>query len=285
MLSIVQRGGATREKPPEVVRGMASRLPWAWDSLCFAVPFNDATRDSARDLVFNVAPSSVIGTYSWTRDDRGNAAMYLNNVSALAYPDTAGHNRPSSAITIYVRFRRVGTGDAAGGVIAKHWGADTPEISWSIQQVDAADNRLGASVNTGNQIHYWEASYTTTTTEWITAVVRWVDTFTPTMRIYGTRGQLLSSASNAFVVNGPIQYRAGEPIYINALHDYLHYNCEYSQAMVWSRSLTDTEVEALVADPYGWYSPRRETVGVSSPYPLAFGGGEMKFGTGSGGLR
>jgi hypothetical protein len=57
----------------------------------------------------------------------------------------------------------------------------------------------------------------------------------------------------------------------------------YSQAMVWSRRLTDTELQALVEDPYGWYSPRRSTVIVAEPY--LFGGGEMKSGTAIGGLR
>jgi hypothetical protein len=71
---------------------------------------------------------------------------------------------------------------------------------------------------------------------------------------------------------------------LNAIHPGMEYNCEYSQALMWSRKLGGAEVQALVADPYGWYSPRRATVITSSPYVLPFGGGEMHGAGGMGGM-
>lgn len=289
MLTIVQRGGATREKPPEVVRGQASRLPWAWNGLCFAVPFNDATRDSARDLVFNAAPSTVGGTLTWSRDNRGNTAAYLDTVSYIDYPNNPAHNRPSTEITAYARFRRVGTGDASGGVFGKTYGLSGdgfPGATWIIQHADPANNTLSASLAADGIMNYWEApGYTLGTTEWVSAVMRWRTNEAPTLYVLGERGQTLTSAALGWTPTGPLEYN-NDPIRVNG-NDYntMNFNCEYSQLMLWSRKLTDAEVQALVADPYGWYSPRRETLGVSSPYPLVAGAGELRFGTGSGGLR
>lgn len=290
MLTVVQRGGATTQKPPEIVRGMASRLPWVWDSLCFAIPLNDATRDSARDLVYNVAPSSFIGSPVWTRDDKGNAALYLDTASYVEYPDTAAHNRASTAVTAYVRFRRAGTAEAAGGLLCKRYGppTDWPEFSWAIQHTDAGNNVLAGAVGVNGGAVYWEApGYVMGTTEWVSAFVRWQSPEQPTLTVFGDRGQILTSATytdNPFV-SGTITYKTGEPIRMNALHDTLQFNADYSQALVWSRKLSTVEMQAIVVDPYGWYSPRRETVGLSSSYPLVAGGGELRFGTGSGGLR
>jgi len=289
MLTVVQHGGGLRGKPPEVVRGYSSRLPWVWDSLCFAVPLNDSTRDSARDLVYNVPPSAVVGTPVWTRDNRGNAALYLNTTSHVDYPDTPAHNLPSTAITVYVRFRRAGTGDPAGGLLAKRWGpsSDLPGWSWTIQHTDVGDNTLGAELGVDLTMWYWEApGYVVPTTEWLSAFLRWQSPETGTLTVLGERGQILTTSVSPWTISGAISYQPGEPIRINALQTTNHYNCDYSQGMVWARKLSTTEMQALVADPYGWYSPHRSTVGISSPYPVVFGAGEMRGGTGqAGGLH
>lgn len=280
MLTIVQRGGATREKPPEVVRGQSSRLPWAWDGLCFAVPLNDSTRDSARDLLYNVPPSSVSGTLTWVRDNRGNPAAWLNDNSWIEYPDTAAHNKASSAITAYVRFRRAATVAALGaaGLFTKEYDASIFQDAWGIAQRDSGGHVLAASITVnGGTNYYWETSYVTTTTEWVNAFLRWRSGESPTLHLLGEHGAVLDSASLGSTVSGTIDYTTGRPVRINAnneLDD--NFNANYSQAMIWSRRLTDTEVQALVADPYGWYSPRRETIGLSSPYPLLAGQSFMR---------
>lgn len=287
MLTIVQRGGAVREKPPEVVRGFSSRLPWAWDSLCFAVPFNDPTRDSARDLIYNVAPSGVFGTLTWSRDNHGSPVAWLDDNAWIEYPDTPVHNRASSAITAYVRFRRAATVAALGaaGLFTKEKDASLFQDSWGIAQRDSGGHVLAASITVnGGTNHYWETTYVTTTTEWVSAFLRWRSGESPTLYLLSERGTVLNSGSLGTNVSGTIDYNTGKPVRINAANQLTdNFNADYSQAMIWSRKLTDTELQSLVADPYGWYSPRRETVGVSSPYPLAFLAGEMR--SGSGGLR
>lgn len=295
MLTIVQRGGATREKPPEVVRGYASRLPWAWDGLCFAAPFNDATRDSARDLVNNAAPSewyTSVTPPSWTKDDRGNPAIKLPYGTYLGYPDNPRHNAPTTAMTAYVRFRRRSDNPPAWGFFAKvHTPTVSPYVTWGISYDGIDQTKLGALISVSGTYQSWEnLTYTVDTTTWLSVFLRWSSGTAPVLEILSERGQILSSALLGSTLTGTLDYGANQPIRINATDAPPPGSGEtssgdYSQAMLWSRRLTDTELQALVADPYGWYSPRRSTVVASSPYPLVFGGGEMKHGTHLGGLR
>jgi len=285
MLTVVQRGGATREKPPEIVRGMASRLSWAWDGLCFAVPFNDATRDSARDLVVNSPPSTVIGL-GWTKDNRGNPSALITNVgdNYIGYSDNPQLTRPSTALTVYARIQRRGTFDVSGGVITKRYSNAAPYQSYGIYGSDTTTNALSAQIVTTTSVSandYLDNSYVLDTTTWYSVFFRWTTGTAPRFDVLGERGQTLANTVLGYTVGGTIMYITGEPLRINGDQDGTkNGNFAYSQTMVWSRRLTDTELQALVADPFGWYSPRRETVSVSGPYPLVFTEGEMK-----GGLR
>jgi len=272
MLAIVQRGGATHEKPPEVVRGQASRLPWVWDGLCFGVPFNDPTRDSARDLIYNVAPSTTSGL-QWARDDRGNPTALLGASSYIDYPDTPAHNKPSTAITAYARIRRVGSGDfPGGGILIKRYGSVNPWISWGITNSDTYDNAMMGYLTVGGTSISWDdqsTPYQIPTTSWLSIFLRWRSGTNPRLDVLGPRGETLESISYGSAVSGSISYVSGQVLRLNGTDDVLYnFNAQYSQAMLWSRRLSDTEIQALVTDPYGWYSPRRETLGVSSPYPL-----------------
>jgi hypothetical protein len=282
MLTIVQRGGATHEKPPEVVRGTVARLPWAWDGLCMAIPFNDATRDSTRDLVGNVAPSEWSGNLAFTKDNRGNVALTANPTQMyFGYVENPAHNRPSTAVTAYVRLRREATPSTGTGIFCKvHTAATNPWRTWAVQAADTNALQLAGTITVSGTNYVWEnTDYTTDTATWINVFLRWTSGTSPTQHIYGERGQLYSSSSLGTTLSGSLTYNTTtpQPIRFNT-GDYtgVTYFGSYSQALLWSRRLTDTEIQALVADPYGWYSPRRETLGLSSPYPLVSGQGVMR---------
>lgn len=293
MLTIVQRGGTSHEKPPEVVRGPAARLPWAWDGLCFAVPFNDATRDSARDLVVNAAPSEWSGSPTFGKDARGNTTAVVATSAYFGYANNPTHNKPTTALTAYVRLRRSSTAvTIAAGVFSKvYQQTDTfPYNVWAIAAGDADPAKLSSALVVNGTGYWWQdGGYTTDTTTWISIFLRWSSGSSPMQTVLGERGQTLSTSSYGSNVSGSLTYNTSnpaQPIRINTNDTPATdmYAASYSQCMVWSRRLTDTELQALVADPYGWYSPRRETIGLSSPYPLAFGGGEMRQGAMIGGL-
>jgi hypothetical protein len=269
MLTPVRRAPASIEKPPEPVRGQASRLPWVWDSLCFAVPFDIATRDSARDMVTNHAPSTVSGL-TWTRDYGGNVAANLGATSYIDYPDDPVQRKPSTAMTAYVRFRRAGTGNPSGGLFTRRHSASDPWVSWCIQHADAGDNTLAGNITVSGTSNYWEAfDYTTNTTEYVSAFMRWRTGSPPVLDVLSERGRTLSTNFYASNLSGTITYVTGEPMRLNAVQDTtLNFNADYSQAMLWSRRLTDRELNALVSDPFGWYSPRRETLVIAGSYPV-----------------
>jgi hypothetical protein len=295
VLTIVQRGGATREKPPEVVRGQASRLPWAWDGLCFAVPFNDATRDSARDLVYNAAPSEWVGTPVWGKDNRGNVAAFGDTSTYFGYAETPVHIRPSTSLTVCVRLRRNGAVVGGNGALAAKvhtvGGVGGIYDTWWIGPSDLDANKLGGDISINGTEYYWVSNgYSTDTTTWMSVFLRWTSGTEPRLDVLGERGQAYDSTGPGSAISGTLTYNTSiaQPIRINhgdGAGINSAYNAAYSQVLVWSRRLTDTEMQALVADPYGWYSPRRSTIVTSSPYPLAFGASEMRHGTGSGGLR
>lgn len=294
MLTIVQRGGATREKPPEVVRGQSSRLPWAWDGLCFAVPFNDATRDSTRDLIYNAAPSEWVGSPVWGKDNRGNVAAFSDTATYFGYAETAVHTRPSTALTVCARLRRIGAAVAGTGALAckVHTPAGVGGIYnvWRMAPSDLDPAKLSGAISISGTEYYWVSSgYSTDTSTWMSAFLRWSSGTEPRLDVLGERGQSYDSTGPGSALSGTLTYNTStpQPIRINQgdTVSSAAYNAAYSQVLVWSRRLTDTELQALVADPYGWYSPRRATIVSSSPYPLVFGGGEMRHGTGSGGLR
>lgn len=286
MLTIVQRSGGLRGKPPisRAVRGYSSRLPWVWDGLCFAVPFTDATQDAARDIVVNAAPSTVSGL-GWTRDNRGNVAAAMGISSYLSYPDNPAHNAPAAAVTVYVRVRRASQSyEESSGLLTKRYAAVAPWLSWGII-TDVANGPYAAHMTVAGDWWYWVDTYTPNLTDWLSVVLRWRSGEAPVLMVFGERGDLKSSAVNPYPLTGAISYASGLPITFNATErDDLNYWADYSQGMVWSRYLTDAELQALVEDPFGWYSPRRSTVGSSSPYPLVFGGGEMRGIGGMGGM-
>lgn len=293
MLTIVRRGAALREKPPEVVRGMASRLPWAWDGLCFGVPLTDANRDSARDIVANAAPSEWVGSPGWTTDNRGNVAANLGFSTYMGWPNNPQHNQPSTAMTLHLRLRRTAVIPAPRGICGKVYsqGVD-PFVTWGLNTSDNNPHQFAGSITVNGALTFIDSAtqtYTSDTSTWLSIFLRWRSGIAPFIQIVGENGQFYQTISNGVTVAGTLSYpSASLPIRFNTADDPNSggtYSAAWSQMLLWSRMLSDSEVQALVSDPYGWYSPRRETIGLSSPYPLVAGAGEMKFGTGSGGLR
>lgn len=270
MLTLIPREPPNLEKPDVPIRGpLFVRLPWAWDALVFAVPFADATRDAARDLVWGAAPS-VVSNLVWTKDNRGNPAANLATNSYIDYPDNPAHNKPATAITAYVRFRRAGTGELSSGLLVKSYDASSFLQSWGIMHADPGGNILASNIYTGTD-YYWESSYVVPTTSWTSAFLRWRSGAEPRLDVLSERGTVLASDGYGSAVSGSVAYNVGEALRLNGNNNpATNFNADYSQAMVWARVLTDTELQALVADPFGWYSPRKESLVTSGP-PL-FGG-------------
>lgn len=260
-----------QQKPAEVIRGNATRLPWAWDGLVVGVPFHQADREGLRDVVNNIAPTTQSGG-TWVDDSRGNSALSLGIGTWVEFPDSPRHDLPSAEITAYCRMRRTGGGNAFGGIFSNPHNPGTPFTSWIIRDDSGATGALigGLAVNSTTLIET-SATPVITLAEYITVVLRWRTGAALQLDVLGERGNTISTVTGP-TNSGAVAYGTNKGIRINGDEGSptpSTMNGKYSQCMVWTRRLTNEELAALVADPFGWYSPRRETVTLAGPYPVA----------------
>ena len=276
MLAVVARsGGADLEKPAEVMRGQAARLSWAWDRLCFATTFNAQTHAGMRDVVSGVAPSTVAETI-WTRDRRGNPVLRFTEPGTAPRmewtPDYPTHRQPTTALTAYVRMQRLGTPDSDGAAFCMPYGFTDPWETWSIAAPSGAETTLYGEIGIGTTQYLVGNTATIPTTEQVSAFLRWRSGEAPRLDVLGERGNLISGLTGGTVGTGSLAYAAGNGVRLNC-HESTssNYYGYYSQAMVWSRRLTDVEIVALVSDPFGWYAPQRTRLTVAGPFPVGPG--------------
>jgi hypothetical protein len=270
VLSVAQRSQVGKaEKPPSVARGDASRLPWAWDDLCFGVAFNSPDWEGTRDLVNGLAPVTRSGV-AWTRDAAGNTAANLSNSAYILFPDNPAHDRPTTELTAYVRLKWAGTSDTYGGLLSNKISLSSPWATWAINQNSTNGGWLEAQ--TSNAGTYWgitSAGVPLLTTEFSSVFLRWRSGELSTLHVLSERGQTRSVADSGTAPTGSLTYQAGEAIRVNASEDTAsNFSGHYSQAMVWSRRLSTVEMQALVADPFGWISPARTTVVLGGAFPI-----------------
>lgn len=275
MLTIVERSTAGKtDKPTVIVRGADSRLPWAWTGLCFAVPFHEASNLGLWDVVNNVAPTSATGL-AWTKDSLGNPAADLGASAYIQYPDNPVHDRPSLELTVHVRLRRNATQEDWGGIISNPYNpAAAPWSTWSLAHYGGTTTGILSGLITNGTTDYLFGPTLDPfgSTEFVNVFLRWRDTTAPDIYIYGERSRPINTGSGSVAKTGALGYAAGMGIRINSSEDSTqNFVGVYSQAMVWNRRLSNTEMTALALDPYGWYSPRRETITVGAPFPVGPG--------------
>lgn len=273
MLTVVERGPASLEKPPQPVRGHAARLPWAWDGLCFALPVSASNSEGVRDIATNVSASTT-NNLSWTTDNRGNAAVRLGDASYVQYPDNPRHDQPATELTIYVRlrFRGGADSDSYGGIITNRYFWDAPWNSYAMSSdVTPGICRFQVTIN-GTQYATDTLVSGLPTTRYVNLFGRWRTGDTMTLDCLKDGGAVEIAQAISSIHTGTIPYQAGETMWVGCAEQFdKNFGADYSQVLVWSRRLSDTEVQALAIDPYGWCSPRRETVVVAGSFPLVVG--------------
>lgn len=277
MLTVTARSRATRQKPTEVVRGPASRLRWAWDGMLFAVPVLSADTEGLRELVGNLTPSSQVGV-GWTHDEQHNVALVGDPVSdtRVVWADQPAHDRASTELTCYVRHRFNGNHDDQGGMIGQL-------IDPLVQPTASYIIKIGGLVNhdmrflvaiDGTLRSTGFTSGSLTTDRYYHHFGRWRSGEPLTYDCLDDRGlvSLGGQVTSPAAHTGTITYAAGNGIRMATDEVGRQIGGQYSQVIVWRRRLTDTEIRALATDPFGWYSPRRETVLLAGPFPLIFAG-------------
>lgn len=277
MLTVVRRATApSLEKPTDFVRREASRLSWAWDGLCFGVPLHESSNEGMRDKV-NETPMASAVQYTWERDARGNSVLRFDTAldAYVMWPDSPRHDLPATALTAYVRVRAdlAASGNLDGALFARPQNLNSPWATWTIQASKTSLAKLYAAVIIGST--WYETADTVTLpagNQFASVFLRWRSGGVIALDVVGERGEMLGSAVSTTTPTGTLAYVNGWGVRLNCNERTgANYNGSYSQAMIWNRYLSNVELSSLVADPFGWYAPRRETLAVSSPYPL-FGG-------------
>jgi hypothetical protein len=286
VLALAERAPTVSQKSSVVMHRDSCRTPWVWDGLCFAVPMHEASANGLRDVVTNTPASTTGGT--WVRDNKGNPTLQLTAATQwVGWP--AGipqHCSPTTAITAMVRFKEVAAGDGNGDLFSMghtlggNYGQPPPPVeSWSISlNVFASGPAVGwvatsAAPSSGADDLIGSTLVNISTTEYQSAFMRWQSGAAATLDLVGETGKWVDSSAGSGAWNGSIVYNTSTPqgLRINATPDTtVNADGLYSQAMLWNRRLSDNEIRALSTDPFGWYAPRRENVGLS-PFLLVPG--------------
>lgn len=256
-------------------------MPWAWDGLVFAVPLHETTRYGTRDIVAGVngAPATESGTSSfneWIHDGTGNSALHLGGLDYLQYADNPVHDRPSTEITVHMRMRfYTGAQDAWGCYFCNPYqDLVDPFLTWALQDSGGGGRQVHGVLGIGGVYQVTADTAALTTAEYLNYFLRWRSGETPRLDVYGERGLVVASVTDSVPRSGSLSYNTGQGIRLNAGENPAgNGNCLFSQAMVWRRKLSDTEVAQLNADPFGWYSPRRETVTLGGVFPIVVDAG------------
>jgi hypothetical protein len=288
VLTVVERAAVGRtEKPTTIVRGADCRLPWAWSGLCFGVPMHEASSLGLWDVVNNVAPTSSTGLV-WGKDPNGNPAADLGTSAYIQYPHNPVHDRPSLELTVHVRIKRNANQENWGGMICNPYSVADPFATWSLSHYGGTTTGILAGLITNGTTDYLFGPTLDpmVSTEFVSVFLRWRDATAPDIYIYGERSKVINTGSGSVSKTGALGYAASQGIRINASEVTTdQFVGVYSQAMVWSRRLNNAEMAALALDPYGWYSPRRETITVGAPFPVGPGMAAMPMTVGGSGRR
>lgn len=230
--------------------------PWAWTGLCSAITALDG---SSRDWVSGAAPSAYGTTMAVPGGDpRGGEILTRSGASPQFedYAHTGFHASPSTAITVFVRFRFNGVGAGSGGVAAKVYDpAASPWDTWFFQ-VSAANTTIpygsvtvgGAPATTNGTTAVGTALYTNMWMRWASGSVMSVDY----LRDDGTAAIAQQVTG---VVTGAISYPATpQPLRVGGIDSASRASIggDFSVLLMWNRSLSDPEMYAVTFDPFGF---------------------------------
>lgn len=247
--SPVRRGPGGRPVPGSV-DPLRVAAPWMWNGLSAAIAPMDGV---LRDWVSGRAPSAMVAPLA-SRDPRGGScAFFSGTVQANQdFADTGDQDRPSTALTVFMRFRPNGTNVISSTPFAKVLSANNANIwffqcgaantaSWygSITVDGVGTSTVGGFTGT--------ALFTNTWLRWQSGEVLTMDK----LRDDGTAA--IAQVASAAVATGslsastqPIRVGGGETVARAAPGG------DFSVGLVWNRRLSDQEMFAVTFDPFGF---------------------------------
>jgi hypothetical protein len=251
---LVKRGPGQRPQPYGAVDRLRVASPWMWTGLCNAITASDG---SLRDWVIG-APPSVYSTATPGRDPRGGEVLTFSG-SAVQYQEfapTGLQQLPSTAITVYLRWKHSGVSGSTTGFFAKPYQTTTPFDTWLFQQSTNNTSTLSAGLTVGSTLTSTPVCAAVGTTAFTNFWLRWTTGAKVTMDSLKDDGTaVVAQVASAAVASGTIGYPATRiGIRVGGLEVTTRNSAggDFSAGLVWNRYLSDQEMVAATIDPFGF---------------------------------
>jgi hypothetical protein len=223
-----------------------------WPGLCVAVtPIGGTLKDWVTGT-----PPTVQSSPNYGKDWRGGLVMTApgNALARCDFPDNPNHRIPSTAISLFVRFKYNGV-SSVGNVAYMtkvQSSSASPFNSYSVQIGTANSGFVRANVGTtaSNSITMATSAGTNV---WNNAWVRWQSGSGITLDVIRDDGvipvaQLVGTAVTGTIAYGALPLR----VFGSEVDADFGPGGDFSLGMVWNRRFSDQEMYAATFDPFGW---------------------------------
>jgi hypothetical protein len=269
-----------RKPPPSQAVGFGrAGNSWSWDGLCFALPMLEAGNAAGwREVVSGARPSVISGTITGGRDSRGQVIMRSpGGAHYVDYADNPAHKKPTSAITVYARFRYNGTSDWPWAIFGKVHTDGGVQSSYVVYADNTSCNLNGLIYATSAQVALDDtATGVVPTGVYVNVFMRWRSGEIITLDVLSDGGAVAATQGrSATIPTGTIVYNSGAsaPMRIYGSDLALGVGGDVSVFLVYARKLTDQECRALSCDPF---LPFRRPI--RTPAEMALGDAGMQGG-------
>jgi hypothetical protein len=224
-------------------------------------------------LAANLIPVTQTAV-TWTHDFQYNPVFTSTPASdsAVIWADQPQHDQATTEITAYVRHRYNGVVDGNGGMFCQKIANVAPYDTFIIQANSPGGPPSGIFVGIAVNNVRTNTAVTAampTQTQYLNYFARWRSGEPSRLDVLDDRGAVaMTAVVSGTSPTGTLTYVAGQGVRLGIDESSVNVGGDYSQALVWKRRLGDSEIQALAADPFGWYSPRRETIALGGVLPL-----------------
>lgn len=222
---------------------------WVWDGLCIALPVLETNRAGWREVITGSQPSGVFGSVSGQRDARGQAVIRTPGSGAdyVDYADKPSYNQPSTALTVFARFKYNGVAAFPNALMAKVH-TELGHCTWQIHSDDIPGKLIGRVVTSAGS-YFTDATGTISSTAFSNIFLRWRAGEQCSMFVFADGGALVTSSTSVDAITGTLD-NGTAPLRIFGSDTAVSIGGDFSVVFGWSRKLTDQECLALCYDPF-----------------------------------
>jgi hypothetical protein len=222
---------------------------WVWDGLCIALPVLETNRAGWREVVSGAQPSGVFGSVSGQRDARGQAVIRTPGSGGdyVDYTNRPSYNQPSTALTVFARFKWNGVAAWPNALMAKVH-TELGHCTWQIHSDDVPGQLIGRIATSAGQ-YFTDTTGGIGSTAFRNIFLRWRAGEQCSMTVLADGGALVTSSTSVDAITGTLD-NGTAPLRIFGSDTTVSIGGDFSVVLGWSRKLTDQECRALAYDPF-----------------------------------